>query len=114
MRGGDFIRNENTCFELVHTMETIVNAPVFIIQYWTSIEGYDIKITTSYGIISSRLIIGKDIEISLYLYRAVYGSVGIYGRPLDMFMCEGGQEKYPDVDQEYRLYWVEVRCCNVE
>ena len=48
-----------------------------------------------------------EVDEKLVVYQAMYGSEGIYARPLDMFMSEVDREKYLDVQQEYRFERVE-------
>ena len=43
------------------------------------------------------------------IYRALYGDTGLYIRPYDMFMEKVDKVKYPNVEQEYRFEYTEIK-----
>ena len=69
----------------------------------------EIKKNALYRHFKGDLYLVEDIAIhsetreKYIVYRALYGDLGLYIRPYDMFASEVDREKYPNVEQEYRF-----------
>ena len=51
--------------------------------------------------------IDSETDEYLVLYRALYGEVLLYARPMKMFLSAVDSEKYPDVKQKWRFELIE-------
>ena len=75
----------------------------------------DIKKNALYRHFKGDLYLVEDIAIhsetreKYIVYRALYGELGLYIRPYEMFASEVDREKYPDVEQKYRFELVEQK-----
>jgi len=51
----------------------------------------------------------SETKEKMVLYRALYGNTKRYVRPYDMFISKVDKVKYPDVKQEYRFQFQEIK-----
>ena len=75
----------------------------------------ELKIKGIYRHFKGDLYLVEDVAIhsetmeKYVVYRALYGENELYIRPYDMFMETVDKEKYPQVNQEYRFEFHEVK-----
>jgi hypothetical protein len=50
-----------------------------------------------------------ETKDKMVVYKAMYDTYKKYVRPIDMFLSKVDKEKYPDVEQEYRFEFIEIK-----
>ena len=55
------------------------------------------------------IVIHSETKELMVLYRALYGKGLRYVRPYEMFLSKVDKVKYPEVEQEYRFQYQEIK-----